>query len=150
MFRLLANGPFGMVFKHLQDSFDPKDLTNGLIHLHQLCSHVAMRHIFGSMIRVLGTSRFLVLAKPSSGIHPIVVEEVFYRLMSRVLCLQFCDAFAFHLSPYQFGVVVKRGCEAMVYGIWAILDAHHNWVVFQVNIMNAFNTISCKTIFQEL
>lgn len=78
MFHLSANGPFGMVFKHLQDSFDPKDLMNGLNQLHQLCSHVAMGHILGSMTRVLGTSRLLVLTKPSSGIHPIVVEEVFY------------------------------------------------------------------------
>jgi hypothetical protein len=49
--------------------------------------------------------------------------------MSKVLCLQFCDAFTFHLSPYQFGVVVKKGCEAMVHGIWATLDAHFDWVV---------------------
>lgn len=70
--------------------------------------------------------------------------------MNRVLCLQFCDAFAFHLSSYQFGVVVKRGCEAMVYGIRATLDAHPNWVMLQVNIVDGFNTISCKAIFQEL
>jgi len=31
MFHLLANGFFGMVFEHLQDSFDPMDLTNDFI-----------------------------------------------------------------------------------------------------------------------
>jgi len=37
----------------------------------------------------------------------------------------------------------------MVLGIQAILDAHHYWVVFQVDIMNIFNTISRKAIFQK-
>jgi hypothetical protein len=35
----------------------------------------------------------------------------------------------------------------MVHGIQATLDVHPNWVVFQVDIMNAFNSISQKTIF---
>ncbi len=37
----------------------------------------------------------------------------------------------------------------MVLGIQAILDAHHDWVVFQVDITNIFNTISHKAIFQK-
>jgi hypothetical protein len=37
--------------------------------------------------------------------------------------------FVYHLSPYQFGVVVKGGGEVMIHGITAILDAQPNWVV---------------------
>ncbi len=43
-----------------------------------------------------------------------------------------------------FKVVMRRGCEAMIHGIWAILDANPDWVVFQADIVNAFNTILCK------
>jgi hypothetical protein len=50
MSHLLASGHFGMVFEHLQDSFDPKDSTSGFIQLHQLHSHVATRHILGSTV----------------------------------------------------------------------------------------------------
>jgi len=111
---------------------------------------VATGCIPGFVVQVLGVSRLLSLVKPFSGIHPIVVEEVFYWLVSKNLCLQFHDVITFHLSPYQFGVVVRSGCEAMVYGIWATMDAHSNWVVLQVDIANAFNTISYKAIFQKL
>ncbi len=38
----------------------------------------------------------------------------------------------------------------MVHGIKPILDAHLDWVVFQVNIANVFNIVSCQAIFQEL
>jgi hypothetical protein len=64
--------------------------------------------------------------------------------------MQFCDVFTFHLSPYQFWVVVKRGCEVMVHGIRITLYAHFDWVVLQVDIANASNTCLCKVIFQEL
>jgi hypothetical protein len=32
----------------------------------------------------------------------------------------------------------------MIHGIWTILDAHFDWVVFLINIVNAFNTILHK------
>jgi hypothetical protein len=35
----------------------------------------------------------------------------------------------------------------MVHGLQAILDAHLDWVVLQVDIASVFNTISCKAIF---
>jgi hypothetical protein len=48
-------------------------------------------------------------------------------------------------------MVVKGGCEAMVYGIQVVLDVHFNCVVLQMDVMNAFNIISHnKAIFKEL
>ncbi len=37
---LLANEHLDMVFKHLQDLFDPKDLINDFPHLFMVCSYV--------------------------------------------------------------------------------------------------------------
>jgi hypothetical protein len=36
VFHIFARGPYGMVFEHLQDVFDPKDFVNGFLQLHQL------------------------------------------------------------------------------------------------------------------
>ncbi len=44
-------------------------------------------------------------------------------------------------------MVIKGGCEAMAHDIQVALDVHPNWVVFHVDIVNAFNSISHKTIF---
>jgi hypothetical protein len=49
MFQLLASGIFVMVFEHLRDLFDLKDLMSGFIKFHQLCSHVVVGYILGSM-----------------------------------------------------------------------------------------------------
>ncbi len=147
MFHLLAHGPFGMVFEHFWDYFDLGDSKIGFIQFHQLCFHVAFSCILWSVAGVSGVSWLLILAKPSGGIRLIIMGKMFYHLVSKVSCLQFCDAFIFHLSPYQFKVVVKSGCEVVFHGIWATLDGHHDWVVLQIHIANAFNTISHKTFF---
>lgn len=60
---------------------------SGFILLHQLCSHVAIGCILGSMARILGTSKILALVKPFSGIRLIVVQKAFYQLVNKVLCL---------------------------------------------------------------
>jgi hypothetical protein len=76
MSHLSADGPSSMVFKHLQDSFNFEDSTSGFIQLHQLCSHVAIDHILGSMVQILGVSKLLALAKSFGGIRLIVMGEV--------------------------------------------------------------------------
>jgi hypothetical protein len=48
---------------------------------------------------------------------------------------------------HQFGVAIKGRCEAVVHGIWVILNIHLNWVVLHVDVANAFNTISKRVIF---
>lgn len=50
-----------------------------------------------SVARIFGDARLLALAKPSSDIQPIIVDEMFYWLISKALCLQFHDMLFFHL-----------------------------------------------------
>ncbi|KAL2612792.1 hypothetical protein R1flu_024484 [Riccia fluitans] len=102
------------------------------------------------MAYLLGASRLLALAKPSGGVRPIAVGEVLYRLVARTLGFQFREALADHFSPLQFGVATRGGCETIIHGLRATLDLHPDWVVLQVDIQNAFNTISREVLFHEL
>jgi len=81
------------------------------------------------VVCIFGDTRLLALAKPSSGIQPIIMDEVFYLLISRALCLQFHDMFFFHLLLHQFSVVIKGGCKVVAYGIQTTLNVHLDWVV---------------------
>jgi hypothetical protein len=109
-----------------------------------------MGHFPRPITHILGAIKLLSLAKLSSGIKLIVVVEAFYQLVSITLCFQLQDAFSFHLSFHQFCVVIKDGHEVMVHGNRATLDVHLRWVVLQVDVENAFNSVSCKAIFQKL
>jgi hypothetical protein len=61
-----------MVFKHLQDLFDLKDLVNGFMQFFQVYSHVITSRISRSIVWAFGLAMFLVLAKPSRNIQTIM------------------------------------------------------------------------------
>ncbi|KAL2653691.1 hypothetical protein R1flu_021819 [Riccia fluitans] len=41
------------------------------------------------------------------------------------------------------------GCETIIHGLRATLDLHPDWVVLQVDIQNAFNTVFWEALFHE-
>jgi hypothetical protein len=51
---------------------------------------------------------------------------------------------------HRFGITTKSGCEAMIHGIRCTLDCHPDWVVLQLDMVNAFNLVSRKVIFQKI
>jgi hypothetical protein len=71
-------------------------------------------------------------------------------ITSRFLCFKFHDAFTTHFSSHQFKVTMKGGCETVIHGIRCTLDLHLNWVVLQLDVVNAFNLMSRGVILQKL
>jgi hypothetical protein len=69
------------------------------------------------MVHILGVISLSVLPKPLGDIQPIILGEALYRLVNRVLFLQFHDMFSFHMLLHQFNVVIKGGFKALVHGI---------------------------------
>jgi hypothetical protein len=57
------------------------------------------------------------MAKDIGGIRPIVVGEVFLRLISYSIVLQLWGPFQEHLSTHQFGVSTFGGCAAIPFNI---------------------------------
>lgn len=55
-----------------------------------------------------------------------------------------------HLSPHKFGVSTFKSCEIILFDIRILLDLHPNWVVMQIDIENAFNSVFWANIFKEL
>ncbi len=53
-----------------------------------------------SIAEILDAIRFSTLAKPSSGIQSIVVGKMFYWLLNRASCFQFCDVSSLHLLSH--------------------------------------------------
>jgi hypothetical protein len=88
-----------MVFKHLQDLFDPKDFAIGFSQSFLVYFYVATECILENIAMALGARRLLILTKPSSGIQLITISEILYWLVNMTLCFQFCNSFLTHLSP---------------------------------------------------
>jgi hypothetical protein len=81
------------------------------------------------------------------GIRSIAVGERLYQFTSHYLCLQFCNTFVTHLSPHQFGIKAKKNCKKIIHDIKCILDLHLDWVILQLDVANAHNSMSQGVIF---
>jgi hypothetical protein len=72
---LSTNGLLSMVFEHLNDLFDLKDLASNFTQLLQASSFHVIIHIIRLIAWALGSSRLLILAKPFESIWPIAMHE---------------------------------------------------------------------------
>jgi hypothetical protein len=75
---------------------------------------------------------------------------VIYHLVICILVIQFRDTLVTHCNPHQFHVTTHGECETMVHGVEMMLNLHPDWVVLQVDVRNAFNSMSRSAIFQEI
>ena len=143
-----AGGRSGWVYEHLRDGFLRSEAAFGL--LYTLCQRIARGDTPALAARALAASRLLAFAKPGGGVRPIAIGEVLARLIGRAIALQTRGALARHLSPHQVGVGVKSGGEQVIHDLRAFLDVHPNWVVVNVDVSNAFNTLARAPIFEEV
>jgi len=58
-----------------------------------------------------------------------MISRVTYHLVAHTLIIQFRDILTEHFNLHQFGLTIHGDYETMVYGVWAMLDLHPNWVV---------------------
>jgi hypothetical protein len=119
-----------------------------------LCSFV--RHVTGrlqaSHLRVPVLQSGAYLNKPgSSGLRPIAMGEMFYRLAALIMTRKVATTTASLLSPHQYGVGVSSGAERIVHSLQHTLtDATHRLSVLQVDISNAFNACDRGRMLREL
>ncbi len=72
---LLVGMPLGTIFEHLRNIFDPKDLVGDFSQLFSVCSYVVTGCILGNLVKALGATRLLALAKPFGDIRLITIGE---------------------------------------------------------------------------
>ena len=85
-------------------------------------------------------------------VRPITVGEVITRLTSKCVCHLLKDKGAEFFQPFQFGVACSRGAEKILHSLRCCFDDHwadNNFVVFKVDMTNAFNLVSRQAVLDE-
>ena len=95
-----------------------------------------------------------------TDVRPIAVGETLRRLTGKCLCTLLKGKFSSFFQPFQFGVACKAGVEKVIHSLRHCMEAnwqHGDFVVFKVDMSNAFNLVSrqvvleeCATFFPEL
>ena len=94
-----------------------------------------------------------LLSKKKGGIRPIAVDNIFVRIVGKLLCRMFSPELARTFSNLQFAVGVPAGVETVAHtvSLWIheILTGSDN-VIAHLDTKNAFNTIRRDAILRGL
>lgn len=93
------------------------------------------------------------IAKKDGGIRPIVVPEVWRRLVSKVAAAQVAADANAYLSPLQNGVAVKGGVEAIVHSVNRLVNLYGSdstKCLLKVDFTNAFNLVNRQVFIEQV
>ena len=89
--------------------------------------------------------------KKSGGFHPIAIVR---SLTSKCLSAHILPLVKQMLPPHQVGVGTKKGAEALVHSLKLLLSnssiASQSKCCLLLDFSNAFNSIDCSVLFQEV
>lgn len=151
--RKSAPGASGWRAEHLQHAMPPgtaasplaKALHTALLRLTQggLPDGCHLDGIYGGVLTPL--------TKPNGGLRPIVVGDVLLRIAGRAITHAYGERFATFFGPaHQFGIATPAGTETITHAIRTALAAHPDWMVLQLDMKNAYNTVERSFIAEEL
>ena len=121
----------------------PKYFEILIIHY---CMHCVMR----KHLRVVKPNRH----KPSEDnkklkLPPIGIGMVWPKIISKWILNHYHPYTKDFFEPFHFGLS-KSGLESITHITKEALQQHPNWVLLRLDLVNAFNTILRKIIFQEV
>ncbi|MGH8465836.1 MAG: reverse transcriptase domain-containing protein [Pseudomonas sp.] len=140
-------------FEHLWDvlrvtssAVDPAStrLTDALLALVNQAQHGRLPRWCYTL---LAGANLVALRKGLADVRPIAMGNMFRKLVSRCLLVHHQPLLDAHFMPTQFGVGARNGAETIVHATSTLMDAHPDWVFFQTDFANAYNSIlRCKSL----
>ena len=149
-----AAGPSGLRPEHLKVATkfgSPVAEEKVVTALTKLCNVVLAGKVPADVAPYFFGARLHGALKKDGGVRPIAVGEVIQRLASKCAVSSLSQKVASYLSPFQLGVGVRGGCEAVVHAVRAFLDQDLEHLCFvQVDFINAFNLADMLLAFSEI
>ena len=82
-------------------------------------------------------------------LRPIGIGMVWPKIISKTILNYYRPRATRFFEPFQFGLS-KSGLESITHITKEALKEHPNWVLLRLDLVNAFNTILRKIIFEEV
>ena len=131
-----AAGPSGWTYEHIRAAAEANESCSEAIR--ELLNTVISGEL--PQLPELLASTLIPFEKPTGGVRPIAVGEVWFRLAG--LCaLSTCREVGLSLAPLQQGVGVAGGAQNIGHALEAATASDPELVVVQLDFANAFNTL---------
>ena len=146
-----APGPSGLRPGHIKACVKREGTDSELeAAITQMAKKAAYGYLPLGLAPVLCASSLIPLNKKDEGIRPIAVGDTLRRTIGKILLNNpVIRKEVQSLQPRQCGVGVSSACELVgmtMQGMVNNLDPQGDWVVLQVDVKNAFNTLSRDAI----
>ena len=147
-----ACGPSGLRAQHLieaQEAQVPVSIATQLRHVVNILLRGAAP---GQLSPFIAGASLTALKKPNDDIRPIASGEILRRLTSKCACTKLKIKAARFFEPLQFGVACPGGVEKVTHRLRKVIEEHwldEDFVVFKVDMYNAFNTMDRQLIMNE-
>ena len=148
-----ACGPSGLRIQHLVDAAQVPMPLSICSSLRDIVNLLASGKVPSDISKYLagGSLTAIVKDRPDSSpdVRPIAVGEALRRLVGKCLCRVTKAKVADFFEPQ---VACPSGAEKVVHGLRNCMDEHWNtedFVVFKVDMRNAFNLVSRQTVLDE-
>ena len=152
-----APGPSGLRAEHLKAATKsaPANRTDKAVEaLTKMVNVLAAGQLPEEAAPYFSGARLYAGNKKSGGIRPIAVGDIIRRLVSKCFSYALAEKAASLLAPFQLGVGVRGGCEALVHTARALLEdpdtPKDSLNVMQLDLINAFNVADRVTAFEEV
>jgi len=152
-----AAGLSGLRPQHMLDCLNSADgaaktgLLEALLLLVTTASAGSMHPIAGPY---LCAARLIPLRKKDGGVRPIAVGDTLRRLVAKWLLASAPGQTAARaLAPLQTAFAKGSPCEVVAAGVQAVADTLHpsmGWLLLQVDLKNAFNSIHRSAVLSAL
>lgn len=143
-----AGGPSGLRISHLRDSIlSDSDIAKSLAALFERTASGANHS--AELASLLGDCRLIALSKPDGGVRPIAIGESSRRLLGKILVKKFAQDVRADHEPLQVGVGTPDGGIAVIHSASAFLALNPNGVLINIDIKNAFNSMSRVAMFEH-
>ena len=152
-----AAGFSGLRAGHLKEALCCPSLRSSTMFSKFVCKFVNLLCAGGiptPVVPYVCGASLIALKKKSGGLRPITVGEVLRRMVSKCISVSLSFHTVCSLSHLQVGVEVTVGYESIVHFSKTIQDDNSiplesKWSL-QVNFSNAFNSVDCHQMFEEI
>ena len=132
-----APGPTGTTDSILRILLDDEVCCLSLCHM---ITDLINGELAEEVMKRIKRARLVAVPKPQQGVRPIAVGEVWLKLAEIVLLQRHEKKLVPLFAPYQFGVMVKSGCEHIIH---KLNKRHENGcAILTIDLKNAFNSPS--------
>ena len=147
--------------QHLKDLISKSSGDSGLQllgSLTRICNKMLRGDLPKEVLPVFYGASLIAFSKPNGGVRPIAIGNTLRRLTAKAAAFSLKADIKHKLSPYQLGVSVSSGAEAIVHSGRSYcnskLSSAEPTAFLKIDFENAFNTIRrdvfLSTIREEL